>query len=137
MSYSKKFSPEKYEGIAGILEKIQGMSPGARVTVSGVEAAALVEIRYLIYDFLHQMGVKKLYKIRSLENALLIQRLGFKDEPKVLVEEEHSPKLEALIDAWETPNVNPELMLKVWVDTGELTREEGDALWEKVKRIMS
>jgi hypothetical protein len=135
MGYSKIFKPERYESIAKVLEAVQTLHPGGRLTISGGSKEELGVIRYLVYDFLWHMGLKGKFRVKTLESSLLVLRLGFREEPKVRVEREQGELVEALIELWDTKAA--EAQLKEWVSSGKISTEEGDELWKSVEKIMA
>jgi hypothetical protein len=136
MGYSKKFTPEKYNSITKVVEAIQRLTPGQSTVIDCNSESDFVKTRYLVYDFLYQMNLKGKFRIKTLPNQLIINRLGFKFEPKVsIIGGFDQKKIERLIELWDEPEARP--TLDGWVEGEELTPEEGEELWEHVKRIMS
>lgn len=148
MSYSKVFSPEKYETISNVIEAAQGLSPGGAVTVTSETPEASSLTRSLLYDYLFHMSLKGKFRIKCLDpKTLVIRRLGFRISPKVSpfgeksleersVETQPSEKMiERLIELWGEPEA--EATLKNWIETKAISLEEGEELWTHVKRIMS
>jgi hypothetical protein len=137
MGYSKKFSPERYEPIAKVLEAIQALEPGKSfiLSVDPGRPEELGLIKYLVYDFLFHTGLKKNFRIKTLENELLILRLGLRAEPKFVLQKNNQELIETLIELWDTEAAK--VRLKEWVDSGKISAEDGDELWKSVQKIMA
>lgn len=144
MSYSKVFSPEKYEVITNVIEATQGLSPGEAVTVTSETPEASSLTRNLLYDYLFHMSLKGKFRIKCLDpKTLIIRRLGFKalatikflGKKTITGGPQHSPMIESLIELWGEPEA--EAILKGWIETKAISLEEGEELWTHVKRIMS
>ncbi len=137
MGYSSKFSPERYEPIAKVLEGIQALPPGKStiVSVDPGRPEELGVIKYLVYDFLFHTGLKKNFRIKTLENELLIQRLGLRAEPKFVLQKNNQELIETLIELWGEPEAKAQL--ESWIKEGKISAEDGDELWASVEKIMS
>jgi len=138
MSYSKHFNPARYEPIAKVLEAVQALRPGGRLTITGASSEELGQTRYLVYDFLWHMGLKEMFRLRTLgEGTLLIQRLGLGDSVKVEIaaNTKRGEMIETLIELWDTEAAKDQL--KEWVDSRKISAEDGDELWTSVQKIMA
>ena len=137
MAYSKLFKPEKYEVISSVIEAIGNLTPGRSISVSNEDPEARERTRYLVYDYFHHMNLKSKYQIKMMGTVIIIQRVGFKINSEIVNfgEELQQDKIHQLIDIWGKPEA--EAMLKGWIEAKEISLEEGENLWEHVKRIMS
>lgn len=72
--YSKTFVPERYSRISSLLEKVQALEEGGRVVLSGLETREIGEVRWLLYDWLYHMQLKKQFRLREEEFSLIIER---------------------------------------------------------------
>ena len=64
MTYTKTFNPEKFAPIASILEQLQALVPGEKLTISLKTKAEQTNLRWLVYDWLHHMGLKEVFRLR-------------------------------------------------------------------------
>jgi hypothetical protein len=137
MSYSKVFSPEKYEVISNVIEAVSGLTPGGSISITNKEPEAMEKTRYLVYDYFHHMGLKSKFRIKMIGEMIVIQRLGFRSESEIVTfgEKFDSSMIERLIELWGEPEA--EATLKNWIETKAISLEEGEELWTHVKRIMS
>lgn len=138
MAYSKVFKPEKYEYISNVVSAVQALKVGTSMTVKCQSEEALERTRYLLYDYLFHLNLKIKFRIKTLDSlTLLVQRLGFIAQPEVRVigDAFDQSKVTELIDFWGEPEAR--VRLEKWVESGELSRQEGAELWEHVTRIMS
>jgi len=86
--YSKKFKSERYGPVQGILDQMQSLEAGGSVRVKGLTVEMRQRAKYLIYDWLHHMALKRLYRIRDIDQVLFISRM---DLPPHSIEVEESP----------------------------------------------
>ena len=142
MTYSKTFNPTRYAPLGTSLEDIQKLTPGEHLVLPAVDGKAMGRARLLVYDWLWHTGLKGEFKIKVLSatEILITRRLR-----SVLVEEEgrgnrgklaeaSAPFVETLIDLWGTKEAAR--AVDKWISNGRLTKEEGEALWNKVDEIM-
>jgi len=74
MTYTKTFNPEKFAPIASILEQLQALVPGEKLTISLKTKSEQTNLRWLVYDWLHHMGLKKVFRLRIEDLDLEIKR---------------------------------------------------------------
>ena len=72
--YSKTFVPERYSRISSLLEKVQALEEGGKVVLSGIEKREIGEVRWLLYDWLYHMQLKKQFKLREEDFSLIVER---------------------------------------------------------------
>ena len=72
--YSKKFIPSRYEPVGLLLEKIQDLKVRNTLWLSLGEEE-LLQTRWLIYDWLKHMGIKKFYRLQIIDGAICVTRL--------------------------------------------------------------
>lgn len=77
--YTKKFNPDHYEELAPLLEQIQDLEEGSSLLVSASPKESR-EMRWLLYDWLHHMGLKSLFRIQDEEGGFRVRRRGFSFE---------------------------------------------------------
>jgi len=95
MSYPVKFNPDRYKEIEGILQDLQDLDPGSRMTLRGLDRDSLIRIRTLIYEWLYHMEMKTRFNLKVLSGDLVILRRGI---PKNLTVDIDSPSLEVALD---------------------------------------
>ena len=77
MTYMNEYNPDKFEPIKDILEKIQDLSPGARITLKNFDCEeAKSKVRWLLYNWMYHNQLKPFYRIRQLPGELEIIKLG-------------------------------------------------------------
>jgi hypothetical protein len=78
VSYTQSFSEDKYASIQVALDQLPGLEAGGEVTLSNLNLHEVGHIRWLVYDYLHHMGVKNQFRMRTdwERKALVIRRLG-------------------------------------------------------------
>lgn len=133
MTYSVKFTPERYEPIGKVLESLKALRPGGFVTTAGGREE-LARVRYLVYDFLSHTGLKKEFRIKTLGSELLIQRKEDLREVKLSVND-NGELIESLIELWGTEAAKA--ALERWTKEGRISEEEGAELWKSVEKIMT
>jgi len=133
MSYTAKFTPERYEPIAKVLESLKALRPGGKVTIAGGREE-LERIRYLVYEFLFHTGLKREFKLRNLGDELLIQRKADLREVRV-AKDDKGEFIESLIELWGT--LEAKAALERWKKEGRITEGEGAELWERTEKIMA
>uniref|UniRef100_A0A6M3JXR0 Uncharacterized protein n=1 Tax=viral metagenome TaxID=1070528 RepID=A0A6M3JXR0_9ZZZZ len=74
MTYTKTFNPEKFAPIASVLEQLQALVPGEKLTISLKTKAEQTNLRWLVYDWLHHMGLKEVFRLRVEDLGLEIKR---------------------------------------------------------------
>jgi len=74
--YTKNFNPERYKDIKDILEKIQALEPGSRLSIKGLRRDEIHQLRWLLYDWMFHMGIKSKFQLRQDENELIVRRKG-------------------------------------------------------------
>lgn len=72
--YSKTFRPERYSRISSLLEKVQVLEGGGKVVLSGLETREIGEVRWLLYDWLYHMQLKKQFRVREEDFSLVVER---------------------------------------------------------------
>ena len=133
MSYTVKFTPERYEPIAKVLESLKALRAGGKVTIAGGREE-LERIRYLVYEFLFHTGLKKEFKLRNLGDEILIQRKADLREVRV-AKDDKGEFIESLIELWGT--LEAKAALERWTKEGRITEGEGAELWERIEKIMA
>ena len=133
MTYSVKFTPERYEPIAKVLDSLKALRPGGFVTTAGGREE-LSRVKYLVYDFLSHTGLKKEFKLKMLEGELLIQRKADLREVSLSIKD-NGALIESLIELWGTDGAKA--ALEDWIKVERISEEEGAELWESVSKIMT
>ena len=72
--YSKTFRPERYSRISSLLEKVQALEEGGKVVLPGLETREIGEVRWLLYDWLYHMQLKKQFCVREEDFSLVVER---------------------------------------------------------------
>ena len=139
MTYSKTFNSARYAPLGDSLESIQRLAPGEHLVLPAVDGKAMGRARLLVYDWLWHTGLKAEFKIKVLsESELLITRrlrsVLVEEGKSVRLREKAAPFVETLIDLWGTKEALR--AMDEWISNGRLTKEEGEALWNKVDEIM-
>jgi len=138
MTYSHKYTEARYNQIAGLLTQVQRLEPGGRVRVSGLAPEEQSRVRSLLYDWLHHVGLKARFRVRSEAGRLTVIDLRFKDELTLQVEtpltsKEESEMMGELIQRFE----ESEAVLLCWLEEGKITEGKRDQLREKLRVVMS
>jgi len=74
MTYAKSLKPEQLALLEPLLPNLTELQPGGFCQAE-VTKGSEVYIRYLLYSWLHQQGLKEVFRVRVLQGALFIQRL--------------------------------------------------------------
>ena len=72
--YSKTYNPKRYEEISELLEAVSTLEEGGRLTLSPSPKEDRGRVRYLIYDWLYHMSMKKSFRLQEEEGCLIIRR---------------------------------------------------------------
>ena len=136
MSYSHKFNSEKYSSISSVIAKIEEMVGGDRVVVKGLDRDQVGMIRYLLYDWLSHVGLKRMFRLRTEWDVgeIVIKHLGTPVGMEVEVKRAVKgleKELEELI-----LEDNPEDRVEQWIKEGKIELEEGEVLLERLKEIL-
>lgn len=87
MTYTKTFDEAKFTEIEDLLKQLTNLESGGEVSISHLNAHEMAHVRWLIYDWLHHMGVKGKFRVRTdpERGALVVRRLGLTSTPHVEV----------------------------------------------------
>lgn len=134
--YSKTFVPERYSRISSLLEKVQALEEGGKVVLSGIEKREIGEVRWLLYDWLYHMQLKKQFKLREEDFSLTVERrreafVNFRVEEPFL-----PPHLEGIFQEALLCETEEEVLAFLNSDVGIGEEEVRDALLLRWKRVM-
>jgi len=76
MTYTKKFNAAKFTHLTETFKNLLDLPPGGKLTLGGMEIGTLFRTRWLVYDWLHHMGLRKQFKVSQREGELVIIRKG-------------------------------------------------------------
>lgn len=137
MTYTRKFTPERYRPITEVISKLEKLRSGGRVVISGLERETLMRVRYLVYDWLSHMGVKESYRLKMdyPRKELIVQHLGSPEELRVRVEVGgvSDELMKELIDNEERAKD----LVEEWVSEGRVTKNEGEELLSALEQVLS
>lgn len=137
MTYTRVFNPKRYRVIEGVIPKIEGLSPGGRVIVSGLEREALARVRYLLYDWLSHMGLKESFKIKMdyAREELTVQHQGAPESLRVRVE---LPSVrDDLMRELIANEERAEDLVNEWLREGKVTKEEAVELMAALAQVLA
>lgn len=134
MTYTKKFNPAKFTHLTETFQSLLDLSPGDKITLGGLEIGALFRTRWLVYDWLHHMGMREQFRISQREGELVIIRKGgtppiIKKETSSLAELE--PFLEDMLRA-----DDPISWLRETRKEKKITAEEMGILLDRYNEVM-
>lgn len=69
MSYAVSSNPEKYAGIKGITDKMEGLLPGERFRVRPESAIHSSKIKYLLYEWMNKTRTKPFFTLRTIPGS--------------------------------------------------------------------
>jgi len=124
MTYSTIFNPERYRDIQRHLDALGDLPEGQFYELSGSSPKELQKARLLVYDWLHHMGLKGSFRIRTFGSALLVERIGrLTGLTGRLLQRGISPRLDKAIQQ-ALGAKNPAQELKQAVQRGQISQEE-------------
>jgi hypothetical protein len=139
MTYSRKFDLNRYTRLGNLPEKLADLEPGQRAKLTELTGVREIEeLRWLLYDLLHHLGLKSQFRVRTDYEAreIVVQR---RRTNVARVELDCSGldegKLRELVCLRERGDVDK--ALESWVNEKKLTLSEALRLaeeWEKVMR---
>jgi len=130
MTYSKTFQLEKYSELQGILSDLENLTPGAQLKLEGLKEGLIGRVRYQLYDYLNQMGIKRLFRVRTEPafGRISILRLGLPSDIRVSIEKP-SLGLGALLEQLiKTDEAEVDDQIILWIREGKLSIEEAGQL---------
>jgi hypothetical protein len=137
MPYARKFNPDRYRVIQGVISKLERLQSGGRVVVSGLGREELERVRYLTYDWLSHMELKHNYRLRMDYRAreLVIQHLGEPEGMRVRVDTGavRDDLMRELIDNEE----GAADLVNQWINEGKVTQSEGEELLSALAQVLS
>lgn len=74
--YTKKFNVQNYNSVQPILDKLQDLQEGEVLRVGcGGNIQTIGRTRWLLYDWIHHMGFRGMFRIRMTSDGLEVTRL--------------------------------------------------------------
>lgn len=136
--YSKTFKKDRYNSIMGITNELSELEPGASLKISGLSPETLHETRYLLYDYLHHLGTKSLFRLKSEDGLLVIKRLGLPGTVQVVMEK-GKDALDGLLKELITldGSEKAEEKLAEWIKERKITAIEASDLFVRYRKVMS
>lgn len=132
--YSKKFDPSRYESIKDVLEKIQDLELGGTLWIRGLSKEQVYNTRWLLYDWLYHMELKRGYRLRVIEGNILIVRLKKLDFSFEVTHKELPERLRSFFEDSMLCHLKEEDAKKA---LGEVEDEEDrELLFERWKKVM-
>jgi len=136
MTYTKTFNPEKFAPIASVLEHLQTLEPGEKLVISLSSSVELANLRWLVYDWLHHMGLKEAFRLKVEDLGLEIKRRA-QPEFKINIS---SPVGKAHLDKLLKETITssePIEFLRSKKEAGKINAEEFGWLLGKYDKIMA
>lgn len=87
MSYSYKFSLERYTSIEKFIEQLGALEEGKTLSIELSSSAEAEKTRWLFYDYLHHIGASSSYRIKRIQNFLLIGKTKVLSSNIIVLEE--------------------------------------------------
>jgi hypothetical protein len=139
MVYSKRFQAHKYQHLASLLEKIQALKDDASLRIEDLSPAALYRLRWQLYEWLHHMELKHLFRLRVEGKVLKVTRTSGAQEFTFLKERIELPEklsrlFEELLIMKELDRVKQRT--KGWTKNHYINEEEARLLIAKWEEVM-
>jgi hypothetical protein len=77
MTYTKAYTPERYARLGATTEKLAELAPGEKLRLTElVDMKEIEELRWLLYDLLHHLGLKSQFRVKTDYEAheIVVQR---------------------------------------------------------------
>jgi len=135
MSYTKHFDPSKFEPIEDTLKQMQSLEPGGKLFLHNFPMEHWESYRWLIYDWLHHMGLRGKFRVKVVEGLPMVIRKGF---PPVTLEKQGA-ELEVRLDNILKEMITSEKPLDLVREKarlGTITPEELGVLIAKFDEVM-
>ena len=136
MTYTKSFSPDDYELIAPTLQKIQDLKDGERLVLSGLSPEDKAALRYKLYNWLHHTGLKKHFRIKTLQKDLVVMRKSFTGLQTFLEKDSLESSVEEIFKEM-IQSDEPKALAKTKAQEGTITEEQALDLIERYNKVMS
>lgn len=138
MTYSRSYKSDRYEHIADILTKVSRLEPGGRLVIKGLAIAEMTKVRSLLYDWLHQMGMKQRFRLKAEADRLNVIDLRLRNEVSLMVETPLTSREEELLMGELIENYeNAEAVLECWVKEGKITDTRAKELKVKLDAVLT
>lgn len=139
MTYTRRYDPRRYTRLGDLPQKLGDLGPGqrAKLTELGQTVSEIEEIRWLLYDLLHHLGLKSQFRIRTDYDAreITVQR---KRTTAARVELDLGGLDEGFLR--ELVCLEPEQVegqLAQWISEKKITLSQASRLAEELEKIMT
>jgi hypothetical protein len=133
--YASEFDESKYEHLRDILKEMQDLSPGERTLLRGMNQAERNRVRYLLYEWLKHMNMKKLFRIQDEDGTLIIRKLGLPNYTMHVERNALPERLDSILR--ECIGIGKEEDVYTTLYNHELSDDEVELVASHWKRIMS
>ena len=137
MTYSSTYDPNRYTSISQAIRSIENMRSGGRIVIDGLEREVIGRMRYLLYDWMSHLGIKKSYRIRSdpHRGEITILHLGMSDTMNI---REDVPNTEVENLVGELIGIeNPEDIVEQWIKEKRTNIIGGAEILRRLGEILS
>ncbi|MFA5036966.1 MAG: hypothetical protein WC479_07305 [Candidatus Izemoplasmatales bacterium] len=130
MTYSKIIHPEQTQELQGIFSELEKLTPGAQLKLEGLKGDLIGRVRYALYNWLHQMGIKRLFRIRTeiAFGRISILRLGLPSDLRLTVERPQAGLGALLEELVKTDEAEVDEQIITWIKQGKISIEEAGQL---------
>lgn len=136
MTYSKTFKEGKYLPIASLLERMQSLEDGESIHVPCGSAPEVNRLRFLVYDWLAQQGLKKFFRIFTKASSVEIRKQKAVFEDFEVKRIPLSPRLEEILKELLTFDQEKDVLSHFQHDYFDLDKTEVDRIIKEWRRIM-
>jgi hypothetical protein len=138
MTYTKAYAPERYARLGSAAEKLAELAPGEKLRLTELaDTKEIEELRWLLYDLLHHLGLKSQFRVKTDYEAreIVVQRRRTATarvslELGVGLDEGRLREL-VLLGAEDAAQ-----RLSQWLEAKEITLGEASRLSEALERVM-
>jgi hypothetical protein len=133
--YTKNFDPARFEKIRYILEPLQNLSPGEKITISGFSREEKITTRWLLYDWMSHMGVKSLFRIKEIDDHLMVIRKA-QEQGRITTSTILSSSCDKILQEMITTSDDPIDLLRAKLREKEITSDEFTLIIGKYLKLM-